>query len=105
MEEFLIRCREEYSVGLVQNEKEWLRSFYYDAEKCIRQNESDAEFSETCFAVLHQIKEKRSGDDGMESSVWLPLNQQVVPLNTLFKQARMCLEVLLFAVHHKKRAC
>lgn len=51
-------------------------------EKCIRQNESDAEFGEVCFAILHQIKETRNVDDRVESLCWLPISHQVMPLNT-----------------------
>lgn len=69
-------------------EKEWLRIFYYDVEKCIRQNESDAELADVCLAVLHQIKETRSRDDKMESPLWLPFDHQVMPLNTLFTTSK-----------------
>lgn len=51
-------------------------------EKCIRQNESEAEFVEVCLAVLRQIKDLRSVGDAED--YWLPVSQQVVPLNTLF---------------------
>lgn len=54
-------------------------------EKCIRQNESDAEFAEVCLSVLHQIKELRSSGDKKDCPDWLPVSQQVVPLDTLFR--------------------
>ena len=69
-------------------EKEWLRIFYYDIEKCIRQNESDAELAEVCLAVLHHIKETQRKDDKMESSLWLPFDHQVMPLSTLFTASK-----------------
>lgn len=53
-------------------------------EKCIRQNESEAEFVEVCLAVLRQIKDLRSVGDAEDYPDWLPISQQVVPLNTLF---------------------
>ena len=56
-------------------------------EKCIRQNESDAEFGEVCFSVLLQIKHTRmNGDD--KCSPWLPVSHQVVPLDTLVKTSK-----------------
>ena len=69
-------------------EKEWLRIFYYDVEKCIRQNESDSELADVCLAILHQIREFRSRDDRMESSLWLPFDHQVMPLSTLFTTSK-----------------
>ena len=58
--------------------------FYYDVEKCIRQNESDTELADICLAILYQIKESQSKDDRMQSSLWLPFGHQVMPLSTLF---------------------
>lgn len=57
-------------------------------EKCIRQNESDAEFGEVCFAILHQIKETRNVDDRVKSLCWLPISHQVMPLNKLSKTSK-----------------
>ena len=74
-------------------EKEWLRSFYYDVEKCIRQNESDAEFVEVCFSALQQIKQIRNGQDEkpdpeVSSCPWLPLDHQVVSLDTVLRKEK-----------------
>ena len=67
-------------------EKSWLRSFYYDLEKCIRQNESDAEFAEVCFFALQKINQHRNEHDEKDAfSPWL-LNHQVVSLDTLMKK-------------------
>lgn len=68
-------------------EKEWLRTFYYDIEKCIRQNESEAEFVEVCLAVLHQIRDLRCVKDTKDYQEWLPVSQQVVPLDTLLRES------------------
>lgn len=69
-------------------EKEWLKSFYFDVEKCIRQNESDGEFAEVCFSALQRIKRLHHEQDenDVSSSRWLPLGQQVVSLDTLFRK-------------------
>ena len=67
-------------------EKSWLRSFYYDVEKCIRQNESDAEFAEVCFFALQKINQHRNEHDEKEAfPPWL-LNHQVFSLDTLMKK-------------------
>ena len=56
-------------------------------EKCVRQNESDAEFVEVCCSALQQIKRMRNEDDEMvDSSHWLPVSQQVVSLDTVLRQ-------------------
>ena len=59
-------------------------------EKCIRQNESDAEFVEVCFSALQQIKRIRINEQHVHEMVdcshWLPLSQQVVPLDTVLRQ-------------------
>ena len=67
-------------------EKSWLRSFYYDVEKCIRQNESDAEFAEVCFSALQKLYQHRNEHDEKEAFFpWL-LNHQVFSLDTLVKK-------------------
>lgn len=87
MEVFLRRCKNEFCLGLVRNEKEWLRSFYYDVEKGLRQNESDAEFVEVCLHSLRQIKRAIMNElQAPTSSNWLPFDQKVIPLNTLLRE-------------------
>lgn len=86
MEEFLRRCKNELCVGLVRNEKEWLRSFYYDFEKGLRQSESDGEFVEVCLRSLHQIKRVISKE--MQSSTissWVPLDKKLMTLDRLLR--------------------
>ena len=55
-------------------------------EKCIRQNESDAEFAEVCFFALQKINQYRNELDEKEAfSPWL-LNHQVFSLDTFMKK-------------------
>ncbi|CAH3192159.1 unnamed protein product [Porites evermanni] len=83
MDEFLRRCKEEYCLGLERNEKSWLRSFYYDVEKCIRQNESDAEFAEVCFFALQKINQHQNEHDEKEAfSPWLLNHQQIATMTS-----------------------
>jgi len=44
--------------------------------------------AEVCLAILYQIKETRSRDDKMASSLWLPFDHQVMPLSTLFTTSK-----------------
>ena len=71
---------------MIFQEKEWLRSFYYDFEKGLRQNESDGEFVEVCLRSLHQIKRVISKE--MQSSTissWVPLDQKLMTLDRLLR--------------------
>lgn len=71
---------------MIFQEKEWLRSFYYDFEKGLRQNESDGEFVEVCLRSLHQIKRVISNElHSCTISSWVPLDQKLMTLDRLLR--------------------
>lgn len=84
------RCQMVYSwilkknISVIFQEKDWLRSFYYDVEKGLRQNETDGEFVEVSLRSLHQIKRVICNE--MQSSTissWLPLDRKLMTLDRL----------------------
>ena len=72
-------------LGVFQ-EEEWLKAFYNDVEKCLRQNDSEAQFVEVCFSVLSAIRLVKAGHQVGDSFSWIPVNHKVTPLGALSVQ-------------------